>query len=225
MSLLNKVRSVTGSPTVPPTPLTNGAPPPQIFAQQASAPLQGNPPWVTTANQAVQGQQYVLPNGVVATFLVAFDQGGALGYSFAPVAGGPPVNLGANDPINASTGTAPAVKERKLQIPVAPVPAAPVAAAPVPVAPAPVHPAPVPQVPRAPVAAAPTPAAAPEPKKGRGPGKKQLEARNAEESGTTDVVTELQDAIEASKVIFCQAFGVQPTPEQALPIWQALLGR
>lgn len=231
MSLINRTRAASASPAAP---TSNGIP-------------QGTPPWnpahartpiqdeSTTAKQAVQGQSYKFDRGgAIGMFLSAVDRGGQILYSFHPPGGGTPFLVGPDEGmVCVSTPVAAP--------PPPPAPAPPVIAAPPPAAQA----APPPQVhreagapppppplraqtgvtpPPPPQSGPPAPGAAPEARKGRGPGKKQLDAA-AGAGEPADLLTQVNEAMSLAHGIFVTQFGAKATPEQLLPIWQALLGR
>ncbi len=232
MSLLNKVRTVTGTPAAPPV-AANGAgqtpwiPPPAPVAPR-SLPIVDH----LTARTATQGELYRFSNGFEAQFLSAVDQGGQVLYSFLPKGGGTPFPVGPDEAIvqlpvaAAPVAIPPPPPAPPLPPPVViaapPPPPAPVVAAPPPppvriVAP---PPPPAPVVQRDAGAPPPPPAlavpAAPAAK--RGPGRPKG-------SKGEDPLADLNEAIAAAQGVFATHFGGKGSPEQLLPIWQALLAR
>ncbi len=242
MSLINRVRAVAPAGAVPPpingaVPAPAAPPPPVVAAQPLPAAPAPSPVLAQNlyAQSAVQGQMYMLPNGIGGQFLSGVPFGNEIKYSFLPVGGGAPIHLSANDIISTWVGPlptpvtlAPVVVVPPPAPPPPPVVAAPpgiAAGAPPWVGAPPPPPAPpaarqrtqITDVPTPPPAAA-APAAAPAapattPKLGRG--KKAADAAAATPPASVGVSVEaLQDAIETAKEIFNAHYGLAPTPEE-----------
>ncbi len=241
MSLLNKTRAAAapaappaanGASTTPWIPPAPPAPPPPAPSAQA-----------LTAKDAVANEMYKFSTGAVGLFLSAVDQGNGIVYAFQQVingaAGGAPFHVGAGEAVTALQAAQPAAPPP----PPAPAPVVHLvppppaqAAAPAPVAAAAVPPPPqaakaaralvIPAVTTVAPPAPPVPGAAPvpeAPKKGRGLGAKTLAAQAVASLDGGALATRVSEAISAAQEIFEAHFGVQPSPEQVLPIWQALL--
>ncbi len=244
MSLLK--RPAAAAPVAPVPATANGASTTPWIPP--AAPVQ-----FLTAKDAVAEQLYKFSTGAVGKFICATGQGNEIVYAFQQVingaAGGAAFHVG---PAEAVT-LVPAAAAAPAPVPPPPAQAAPppapapivhlvppppaqAAAVPPPPAQAAAAPPPPPAAAAAPPAAPaarkliakdvaadappapPAPPGAPEAvKRGRGPGAKTLAAQ------ATDSVSRIQEAIAAAQEIFEVQFGAKPSPEQALPIWQALL--
>lgn len=234
--LLNKVRGMTpgGAPA-------NGAP---IFAAPGAPPAQAQ---VLYAKDAVAGAGYKFSTGWVGMFLSAIEQGGQIVYSFIGVdaegkTGGTPYSMAATERIelvfNPPAPVAPA--------PPAPPPANPTAGGPPPwnnaaaaapvaaVASTPLPPAPggtplgVPGIRRVTIndTSTPTPPSAPA---GAAPPAPEVPrigkaGKGAKSADPVERAAQVAAAVKAGHELYASLYDVQPTADQAVPFWQALLG-